>query len=77
MGNDKDLWRATVKQRHSDAQLKEFFGTHYTAYAIIVYRPGSVQFDALTPLMPTEDSAWQYASIAARAALRKEARGNS
>jgi len=67
-------FESMVKFVWHDAEVKEFYGFHFTAFAIIVYLPGSVQFDALTPLMPTAKSAWEYAAVAARAAIRREAK---
>ena len=72
--NEYSDFESVVKFVWPEAELKEFYGTHYTAYAIIQYHPASVSFDALTPLMPTVKSAWEYCAVAARAAIRREAK---
>jgi hypothetical protein len=74
MANEYSAFESVVRFVWSEAMMKEFYGSHFTAYAIILYHPGSVSFDALTPLMPTAKSAWEYAAVAARAAIRREAK---
>jgi hypothetical protein len=74
MANEYSEFESVVRFVWADAELKEFFGPHFTAFAIIMYHPGSVSFDALTPLMPTAKSAWEYCAVAARAAIRRRAK---
>jgi hypothetical protein len=70
---DRNKLAAIVRFIWKEAEIKSYETGNFIAYAIIVWHPGLTTYDALTPLMPTEMSAWEFAAKQARIKIKKEA----